>query len=398
MTFSLRTPSCGSGLPVDREGRGTYRATPLGLSARPLNALVHYSLEVSLDFRNDEDRVVSSILQKVFDDDTDLAKLAKKFIDFRGKVAERFPYFSDLPHLRTRTGSNREHVVFELWLPPFTGFFVGDGVFWKVLRFPPDLIEHTGYDRYGLGGRFGVSNRTSTGLLLTSGELQQYESPATLYVGESDDGQAADSNLLRVEVEVFTDWLPQTLAEERKLDLATAGVALARLLSSGLLLLNLNPAKVIEVDVTEPGKVQLKSAHFTGNKGHPVVLGVRLSTTLQDYFVLPERTLLFPSNDPRTVALTQRVPPPENPLEKLYPVHLMTARGTAAHHFVHGQGWVGLLGLLSDPTKFLGRPEWVEISAGQTELRLLLVDRWCRPVASAVPTEFILHLELVDLF
>lgn len=397
--FRLTTPAA-AGLPVDRGGRAVYRATPLGLSARPAQAKVHYSVEVLLAFQNDAERRVDSNLQNVFGEDSTLAKITKKFVDFRAKVAKLFPFFNLLPHIRASNTwpQSPGYLVFQLTLPPNTSFFVDDRHFWSSLRFPSNLVEHHHYG--GVGGRkdrHGITNRSDRTLVVTTEPIHENEDPETLYWAENE-AEPPESTQLRVEVEFLGGWHPQTLSEEEKLDQDSAATALDRLLRSGLALLLLDPDQVVEVDAdTTPGTAVLHSKNF-GQGGRLVQVSVRLSQVLADFFELSDRTLVFPSTDPRVYPLTQRTPPSDDVLEGLYPVHLVALGQPGAHHFVHGRGWVSLLGLLTSPVHFAGRTEWMELASGETELRLQLVDRWCKPVVSTCVTEFVLYLELVDLF
>jgi hypothetical protein len=159
--------------------------------------------------------------------------------------------------------------------------------------------------------------------------------------------------------------------------------------------LNLDPANVVQIEYKD-GKVVLKSNKFGGASGQLVVASIRLSPSLLEFLVLEGDTLVFPSNDARVITLDHREPPDQNPLADRYPFHLVATGQSGAHHFVHGYGWVKVVGLLTGPTKFTGKNDWIELRTGQNELPMLLLDRWCQPVLSAVPTEFMIYLELVD--
>jgi hypothetical protein len=386
-SFRLVPPSA-AGMPLSRRD-GRYRATPLGLSARPVRESVHYSMEMSLKFREGEHRVTSE-LQNVFHADTDFDKIARKFVDFRGRLAKAYPYLKAVPSLAVqKTDAATGKFTFGLTLPPHTGFFTDDPHFWTVLRFNPASVKPHGATRYG------ITNHGSVGITYPTKEFTVNEFPDALYTVTNNDVAAPFQ--LGVTVEFFTDWLPQTLAEEKKLDRATAAEAFLQLMRNGLNLLNLDPRALV-VDTASPDRMVLATPGYPGAGVKSAELHLRMHAPLREFFVLDYATIVFSFHEPRRLPLLRREPQAEDPLKDRYPVHLIALGQTGAHHHVDGQGWVSLLGLLSAPNKFAGRPESVEVSAEQTELRLRMVDRWCNPLIPTAPTEFVLYLELVDLF
>lgn len=404
VAFRLNTPSSGAGMPRTRND-GRYRATPLGLSARPLRDKVHYSIEVALRFKEPDGRLPLYLVD-VFGPGSTTTTIAKKFVDLKDRVAKQVPYIKNLPFLELVEAEPKEEEThrFRLTLPPFTGFTCDDPLFWTVLRFGDGDGEIQELAKMGSSEkRYGVCNRTGDFMTVESDNIRDVEDAGTLYWGKSQLAARPVANKRTwFTTEFISDWLPQTLTEEKTLDREEAFKALESLLQNGLALLNLDPDILVAVKHTDDGIVY-KSVKFPVTAGirHAVVT-VRFGSALRDFFLLDDNNtnglMAFATSDERTFTLTKKDPPPEDPLRDKYPVHLVAQGQSDAHHFVAGLGWVTLLGLLCKPNKFLGRPEWVEVSAGQTELRLLLVDRWCNPLTVPTTTEFILYLELVDLF
>ena len=391
ITFHLATPQA-SGLPTARDGSGVYRAVPLGLSARPVKgATGHYSLEVSIAFKTDHHQLASDVHQPFVDDAT-FKQIKDKFDSFRKRVSEHYPYFTTVPHIR-QTKIVGGQLNYELILPPYTGFFTDDPLFWEALRFPSELVEHHSYATAG-GARTGIKNKTPEVFVVNADYFQDTEEPAFSYK-VLNKRLPPEKKRLRLQVEFFVDWLPQTLSEAKPLNKETAGEALSKLLYAGLLVLNLDPESVLALEASA-GRILIKSKKFGGVTGQLMNVSIRLSASLTDFFVLDDATLVLPSNDPRNISLRYREPAAEDPLAGLYPVHLVASGQSGAHHFVHGLGWVKVVGLLAGPTKFAGKNDWIELRTGQNELHMQLLDRWCKPVLSAVPTEFMIYLELVE--
>lgn len=394
VVFHLQTPSA-AGLPAGRDGRGTYWATPLGISARPLRSeeAVHYSLEVTLSFRPGHQRLHSD-LQQPFSEKVTWVQIGEKFDRFRDKVREQYPYFTQHPHLRMRAAPENK-CYYELVLPPYTGLFTDDEHFWTALRFKTAPVEHHRYGASDASGRHGVANKSPGEMIHPTEEITLTERPDILYRGKSGGAPPARKKL-RLEVEFYVDWLPQTLAAKKKLDSGTAAKAFAHLLRAGLAVLSLDPDGVVEVDGdSQPGSLVVTSKRYGAAPAQLAVVSVRLSPSIRDFFVLGEDVLNFPSNDPQVYVLGGREAAADDPLAGRYPLHLVAEGRERAHHFVHGRGWTTVLGLLSTPSKFAGANDWVELRQGTNELRLLLLDRWCKPVVSYAPTEFVLYLELV---
>jgi len=403
VAFRLTTPAGGAGLPLV----GGYKATLLGLSARPARGKAHYSLDLGLSFLEQKDAVVGGFMMDVFTDDDakkmSVPKMVVKCQDFKAKVDAAWPYFPQVPHLVGKPTRDGNGHVFELFLPPFTGFYTADPHFWTVFRFPDEHVHPTFGASGGLGARYGVTNRSDRNFTVRAKSLLDTEDLNLLYLSASDDVPPRNSQL-HLEVEYFSSWIPQTLTEEQPLNAQTAAAALSRLIDVGLYALNLrgNMERALVVDVeSTPGSVLLRSDRFEGpasKQARVMVIHVRLSEVLKNFFATKEAGYAFASNAPRVVALPVRNPPAEDVLAGHYPLHLVAVSQPGAHHFVHGRGWVSLLGLLSDTNKCIGRQEWVELLAGQTELRLALVDRWCKPLVVTEVVEFVIYLEMVDFF
>ena len=411
VTFRLTTPEDEAG--VRPQAGGGFRATVLGLSARPAPGKAHFSVEMSLAFTGGvaESRVTSYFVD-TFALETDLEKLVAKFRTFRLKVAKEWPYFATLPHISpVSLGAARPGYRLELNLPAYSGFYVSDPLFWQVLRFPPEGVAHfRDVDGASTGGRYGVTNKTARTLVYTSGDLLFNEVFSILYFA-ANGGQTPATDRIYVDVEYHSQWLTQTLSEEKELEPAVAAQSLARLVGAGKRTLNLKLAaanNVLTADVTTtPGKVLLRSTNFL-NGGRGLKLTVRLSETLGGLLGLEKagvsgRTFSFDAHDPHTVPLTLSRVAEKDLLAGQYPIHLVAPGQPGAVHFVHGRGWVPLLGLLADPREnrgrgVVGRVEWVDLLPGQTELQLVLLDRWGKSLVAHSVNEFVIYLELVDFF
>lgn len=397
VAFRLTTPAGGAGLPLAGAG---YKATLLGISSRPALGRVHYHLELSLSFLHDRDSLVYSYWKNLFFDDMTWEKVAKKFKDFHDKVRADWAYFREVPHIRSkRTADGRGH-IFELTLPPQTGFYVENKFFWSAFRFRLDHVGPSWSEKPGMGPRHGITNYSSRFQHAFSRPLLDSESPAFLY-GMSADTAKTITDTTKIEVEFFPERLPLTLTEEKEMLPQTAAEAVARLVDAGMTSLGMSDVReALEVDAAStPGSILLRNDHFTEVKGaRTLIFKLKLSETLASLFDVKETSFTFATNDHHVVALPLQTPTSRDVLATHYPLHLVAVGQPGAHHFVHGLGWVTLFGLLSETGKILGRPEWVELLPGQTELRLSLVDRWCNRVIPASVTEHVLYLEIVDLF
>jgi hypothetical protein len=406
LQFRLATPAA-AGVPVDKEGRGTFKATALGLSARAGVAdSVHYSLEMSLVFpaENRQQQKTSMEFQNMFNTylgpekkpaEPTVTKITKKFVDFKVKLKEKYPYLHTVPHVRPLKDPPH-NIIYQMELPPRSSLFCNNPFVWQALRFPEDLLEEktvvlsTGAKKY-----YGYVNTTLNRTVTSSRPLLEDEFPTAMWTMASSGGGTAVVAPVAVvmEAEISTDWLLQTLAEKKKLDRSTSGEALVRLIRTGLLQLNME-ARTLTVDVTTPGRIVLQSRKQEGVNEIRVDLTVRLSTPLKDYFLLDSPTLLFPGNDAKTITLMHREAVLPDPLAGRYPLHLVAPGRSEARHYLEGEGWVTLLGIMAGPHKFIGATEWVELGERQRELRLILVDRWCQRVGATSLTEYFLNLEL----
>lgn len=390
--FPMTTPT-GAGVSTSK----TFWATPLGLSARTSVDKVHYSLEMTLAFK-DGGQAATMEFQNMFAADSDLTGVTKKFSNFRLKLRARYPNMVALPQVK-KVDEPPYSIAYQMELPPYTCFFTDNPHLWAALRFNKEDVTAV---QFGPASdarqKYGFINRTHQTAVFSGRGLQDpYDTPIDMFRSAVGGENVAPPAKVRVEVEFFTDWLPQTLAEEKPLDRDTAAQALVRLLKTGLLLLNLD-SKTIEVDAQTPGRVVLKSKQQTLDKAVRVDLSIRLSSPLKDFFLIDNPLITFPGTDARTVALVQREPTAQDPLAGRYPIHLVALGQSEAHHHLNGYGWVSMLGLLSAPNKFIGKAEWVQLRPGQSEIRLMLIDRWCQPVTANAPIELVLYLELVDLF
>ena len=396
LVFPLSTPAA-SGVPVDPGGRGTYKATVLGLAGRPaVFEPVHYSLEMAINFPGQEQKYSSYFLDMFHESKTTVRKMNQKFIDVRQRVKEKYPFFNAVPHvLAVPEPPNSQ--IYQMLLPPNSGFFCNDAHMWAALRFPAKtLLQQTVLTRGGgTAYRYGYANYSRNTLIISSAQiLVVTDYPSVMYALVTTETPTKN---IGIEVEFFLDSVPQTLAEKKTLDSVTAGEALRRLVATGLLLLNMEPMKLV-VNVDTPGRIVLISTAQPVAEAR-VDLTLRLTTPLKDYFLLDSPTLTFPGNVERAVTLMHREPAQQDVLAGRYPLHLLAPGRADSHHFVHTFGWVSLLGVLAGPNKIIGAPEWLELKDGDIELRLILVDRWCRLVTINFLSDFYLNLELVaDLF
>jgi hypothetical protein len=406
ITFDLRTPASGGGMPRTALGDGRYRATPLGLSARTkARAKVHYSLEVHFKFRNPLDRRLSSSLQDVFGEGTDMKKLQKKFTDFKTKVTAAYPYFIQVPTISVNeTAKDSGLSQFRVELPPHTGLFCDDPVFWQMTKIKlDDLVRYEAVVPGGPGIRTGFFNRSvKTDVLVSAEYFGSNSRPPVMWMEVTgEDDPPPDRSITTFTVEFRpSEWLPQTLHEERTYDRKTAVEALTVLVTNGLGLLQLYPNTLAVVVDPKDGGLSLQSQKYLTDTLRQADLILRFSAPFKDFYMFDtlEATVTFPMNDDKIAPMYKKEPFSYDPLKDLYPLHLVTRGQAATHHHVAGLGWVSLLGLMTGANKFAGRPEWVEVSGEQSQLCLRLVDRWCRPVVLSTPVEFVLYLELVDLF
>jgi hypothetical protein len=366
ITFDLRTPASGGGMPRTALGDGRYRATPLGLSARTkARAKVHYSLEVHFKFRNPLDRRISSAIQDVFGEATDRVKLQKKFTDFKKKVTTAYPYFLEVPNISvSETSKDSGLVQFRVELPPYTGLFCNDPVFWQVTKIDlTDLVTYEAVMPGGPGQRTGFFNRVAVGTaVLTSKEYIGINAwPPVLWMeatGEND--PPPDKTITTFTVEFRpSEWLPQTVTEEMTYDRKTAIDALTVLVMNGLGLLQLDPDTLAVVVDPDDGGLSLQSKKFVSDTLRQADLILRFSAPFKDYYMFDtlEATVIFPMNDDKIAPMYRKEPPSFDPLKDLYPLHLITRGQSATHHHVAGLGWVSLLGLMTASNKFAGRPK-----------------------------------------
>ena len=395
LVFPLSTPTA-SGVPMDTAGRGTYRATVLGLAARPaVFEPVHYSLEMAINFPGQEQKYASYFLEMFHETKATVRKMNQKFVDVRARLKEKYPFFNAVPQV-TVVPQPPNSQIFQLVLPPNSGFFCHDALMWSALRFPTEtLLQQPIVARTGATFRYGYANYTRNTLVISSAPvLLVADYPSVMYALVTTETPPKN---IGIEVEFFLDAVPQTLLEKKKLDSATAGEALVRLVATGLLLLNMQAEKLV-VDAKTPGRIVLLSTAQPAEEAR-VDLTLRLTAPLKDYFLLDSATLTFPGNVDRAVTLMHREPAQQDVLAGRYPLHLLAPGRADSHHFVHGHGWVSLLGILASANKILGVTEWIELKAGDIQLRLILVDRWCQVVTTNYLIDYVLNLELVnDLF
>lgn len=396
LDFQLTTPS-EAGVSSGQYKRGSFKATVIGLSARPaVFDPVHYSLEMSITFQGNKQVYSSSLIDMFHTDTSSVEKINRKFADFLVRTKKQFPLFTTVPQVRP-VASPPTSQMFQVVLPPYTGLYSASEHLWAALRFPPELImeEEVEDKNGGTKKRYGFANHSGDMMVISSRlVLVATDYPSVMYALVT---KTKPTTVTQVEVEFFLASVPQTLAEKKTLDAATAGQALVRLVRSGLLRLNL-PEDLLTVDLTTPGRIVLSSQVQDENvAGARVDLGLKITQPLKEYFSLDNTTLTFPSNVARVITLMHKEPALQDVLAGRYPLHLIAPSRPGSHHFVTNFGWVTLLGILSGPSKFLGGPEWVELRDGQTQLQLVLVDRWCQHVVPSSMTEYFLNLELVAL-
>jgi hypothetical protein len=401
VVFELTTPT-DAGLPANINSTNSYKATVLALSARPaVFDPVHYSVEMSISFPGQQQVHTAYFLNpfthdKRYPNDVAWAptvtKLNTKFRDLKTNMLAKYPYFNTVPSV-VAVKQTAKVQIFQMELPPQSGFYSTDEFMWQALRFPADLLEEEEIVRKGVTmKRYGFSNRTRETMVISSKfVLIATDAPDVMYELVT---ETPATERVFMEVEFFLDSVPQTLAEKKTLDGATASAALVRLITSGLLLLNLKPVK-LAVDVTTPGRIVLQSLRQEAAEAR-MNITVRLPQPLKDYFLLESGNLTFLGTDARTVTLMHKEPTQQDPLANRYPLHLIAPGRAESHHYIDNFGYVTLLGILSGPSKFIGATEWVELrGSGTNQLRLLLVDRWCRVVSNQTLTEFYITLECV---
>ena len=392
-SFFIKTPD----FPM-KPGEALYKVNPISFIGRAVKTTDRYEMEMRLNFREGHE-AFSTYLQKPFDDGSTPLTIAAKLVSYEEKArTKQYAYMKNVPSIvadiQPAADGVPGTVQFFAILPPFTAVYVDNPDFLKTLGFPQesftDTLEVTGRVKDSPDKvPYGWYNMESTILKVPSAIWLENDQMDLIYNVIRGQGRAAGQ--FKLEIRYFTDWLPVRSPPERLYDRVVATETLADLFDDGLVVLGLKRS-VINVEAEGTEGIAIQSLTFPEAM---LEVEVKLSPKLKHYFKLEDPHLRFPLDDPRRLILTPRDELVDDIFEQDYPVYLVLRGGggfAENNMYLEGRGNVPALGVMLDPTTFLGHG--VTFFGSTNELQLLLLDKETDPIIMKNDSKFILTIEI----